>query len=745
MFFDFSALYAADNAIYYVNQGLEFYQAKDYESALYAFARAEEFAPEDFRILYNQACTLLKSGQKNEAISLFRKTAFAKDQNIAFESLMSLGNIAVDQALAILEQQSQRQLQRQLSQQLLEQQLPNRNQPDQPDQQQSSDQQLQIALDSVLLPTSLQRRVLEELTTAEKEFSEAMSLLKERKKTEKFKTAKHNLEMVRLWKKQLLDSWKEKQWKRDLSLLSNLIEIENAQKKLRQNVLSIATVNDSPKKFQILYMGSKEQTQIRENVVELQKKLLENPKKLQELLRIDENELEQRIKKICEIVEEYALYSNSASKHLLRYDSESALQFQDAALEMLDSMHNQFRSYEQLVRTAEELQSKLCSEIELQSFEEEHEESPYFRREISRQARYVFRWTLLFVENAKTDVKTIENLSLIPYLAELNEIFEQPLSSNEEIEEMFETDAFREIQESDEELLFKSMKLAIDRGQKIESLLKYVLRNLERDVNRKLTIEQYKRISSYMTQVKMLLREILEPLDEKMEKEIDGTSEDMNNQDDFWKEPNEFRNFQQNEEPNNEENEKSGNSSDGDSSNGSDDTEKDANQSDDDKNQAADSQKDEALTQTSEKPPNDRDLQNVAQTGQREGDKTQAFTTKHDTSSSDWSDELKDQSQESETGENDEEKTTIALKERNDPKFSEQKALIDSLNERDRTAWEKMSASEKEIFIFQRKQGQEQAEALIRSVKRRQREANKFRNQIRLLLETSGNRNIKDW
>ncbi|MCL2305121.1 MAG: hypothetical protein FWC43_07230 [Planctomycetaceae bacterium] len=280
LLFPFASL-AADSAVYSVNQGLRFYLQGNYDAALLAFEEAGKLAPNDFRITYNQACTYLAAGRSEEAMEKFRASAFAPDRNLVYDSLLTLGNIAVDRASSYLSEPLEK------------------------------------------TASGNRKRFLVELLVAEKEFADAIGILPNRVE------AKDNLEAIRLWKNTLETRWKEgdrNHRAESLSLAEHLNRIEQSQQTICRKTAAETERTDSPKKFQTLYLLAKEQADLIPEIEVFWKKFQA------EYLAPDRTRFEELNRHIA----------NSVGS-LKSYDGKSVLPFQSATLEILNAIQNDLR------------------------------------------------------------------------------------------------------------------------------------------------------------------------------------------------------------------------------------------------------------------------------------------------------------------------------------------------------------------------------------------------------------------
>ena len=334
---------------YSVNQGLRFYQQGDYGAAIVAFENAERLTPNDLRITYNQACTYLAAGRTGEAMEKFRRAAFAPDRSLVYDSLLSLGNIAVDRADSYLGER------------------PEKTTP------------------------GNRRRFLAELLVAEKEFADAIDIVPNRSE------AKENLEAIRLWKNALDSLWKENDLKNRLESLTAaeyLDRLAQSQQAIYRKTAAETKRGDSPKKFQSLYLTAGEQADLIPEIEFFWEKFQaeysspdrpgvpSDNREGMDQFSLDKTDFRR---------EEIVRYLFHSANELKTCDGKSALQFQSATLEMLDAIQNDLRDYPQLVQLAAERQGRLVNEADKPDSD---------AHELLWKQRLVYRGVQLFLRDA---------------------------------------------------------------------------------------------------------------------------------------------------------------------------------------------------------------------------------------------------------------------------------------------------------------------------------------------------------
>ena len=351
-----SCAFAADSS-YYVNQGISFFEIKDYDAALVAFEEAEKISPGNLRITFNQACALWGSKKTDEAIEKFRKTAFAKDRNLAADSLYNIANIYVGRAVSYLAE-------------------PPEN-----------------------TPQTQRERSFAELEIAEKEFADC--LLVDSTRTD----ARKSLESVRAWKSHIANVWanhdRNIKWNEN-SFAEYLTLLEKEQWTLRKQLQDELKEPNSPKKYQTFFLASKIQSRFADESSDLRKKIETTP--LENLFPksskyTTSGNMEKIVREMIPQTEKFAQNASDSSVKLGEYSVDSALKSQGKAIEALDCIQTMRKNYEMQVRDAADLQETLV----LQSRQTELDVPEHVWRQ-----RFVERLAAAFLEKAKNEAEKIE-------------------------------------------------------------------------------------------------------------------------------------------------------------------------------------------------------------------------------------------------------------------------------------------------------------------------------------------------
>ena len=219
---------AAQPAYDQVRQGIRKYEAKDYAAAARSFDDALATSPENMRIVYNQACVATARDQLDRAVELFQQAAIADDPQLASACRYNLGVIAARRARTTFGAK-----------------------PEESDEQKRTEG-------------------LEQLALAVAHYRDCLSL------DPAHGQARHNLELIRLWIKNMEQIWRQRdrQRRRDqMDLMAFLRYIDGEQRGLRSTNRSLARLPDSPKRRQAVRVTATAQRELAEEITPLQQKI----------------------------------------------------------------------------------------------------------------------------------------------------------------------------------------------------------------------------------------------------------------------------------------------------------------------------------------------------------------------------------------------------------------------------------------------------------------------------------------
>ncbi|MFQ5748155.1 MAG: tetratricopeptide repeat protein [Planctomycetota bacterium] len=220
---------AAQEPYELVGQGLEHFRDGEFEKAERAFADAQEAGKTpDLRVAYDLGCALLAKGDLDQARDSLLSAAAARDPSLAASARYNLGMLALEET------------------------------------------RRKIGPDPAAVEPADRQTVLGGLKEAALRFRSCLDI------HSGHPDARYNLEVVRLFQKQLLDLWKEKdkqkQYKEE-ELIPALVRVMKEQEGLRTASGLLGTIPDSPKRLQALREVSARQEELEEEIDPIKEKL----------------------------------------------------------------------------------------------------------------------------------------------------------------------------------------------------------------------------------------------------------------------------------------------------------------------------------------------------------------------------------------------------------------------------------------------------------------------------------------
>ena len=211
-----------------VRQGITHFQAKQYEQAAKAFAEADVARPDDPWIAFDRACAYAAQGDADKAVERFEQAALSRDHRLAGRSHYNLGVIAAEKARALFGEKPQ-------------------------------EASPEVRSEGLAL-----------LGRAVGHYRDCLDL------DENHTDARHNLELIRLWIKQMQALWQERdrqKQREEMNLLEFLQMLEAEQRALRAVARSIAGQPDSPQRRQALVTTESSQRELAEEIEPLKEKI----------------------------------------------------------------------------------------------------------------------------------------------------------------------------------------------------------------------------------------------------------------------------------------------------------------------------------------------------------------------------------------------------------------------------------------------------------------------------------------
>ena len=321
-----AAMGASRKAARQVSAGIRAHRAGRYDDAEKAFADAGKLSPEDARITFNRACALAAKGEAEQARALFQSTLLDRDVELRAATHYNLGGLAAQEAKSLFGEH-----------------------PEEAD-------------------ATARTEGLERMAAAVRHYRDCLRV------QPTHTTARHNLELLRLWIKQMQDVWarRDREQRRDeMNLVEFLEMLWSEQRALRATTKLLTAEADSPQQRRALAAAGQQQQLLLEEIAPLREKIfaeLDAPPGADPA----SEDLAAAREVLSQMVERVRSAMSRANSDLAVRDSTSALQAQAESLAGLDDLYLNLAPLEALVAKATLFQEPLVrhSKAQVESTEE---------------------------------------------------------------------------------------------------------------------------------------------------------------------------------------------------------------------------------------------------------------------------------------------------------------------------------------------------------------------------------------
>ncbi len=213
-----------------VKQGISHYRAQEFKKAVNAFAEADVAKPDNDLITFDRACAYAAQGDTEKATELYRTAALSRDTSLAVRCHYNLGGLSAEQARGVFGENPQDAL------------------------------------------PEVRTEGLQLLQTAVSHYRDCIELAPNHAE------ARHNLELIRLWIKQMEDLWRQRdreKQREEMNLLAFLQMLEAQERMLRATARSLAEQPDSPQRRQAFSATGSKQRELSEEIDPLKEKIAE--------------------------------------------------------------------------------------------------------------------------------------------------------------------------------------------------------------------------------------------------------------------------------------------------------------------------------------------------------------------------------------------------------------------------------------------------------------------------------------
>ncbi len=383
-----------------VAEGIRLFQSGDFEGAGRSFAEADVLLPDDAGIAFDRGCAFQARADWEKARDFYNRAALARDRGIAAAARYNLGTVDAASAGDVFGER------------------PEDASPEQ------------------------REEGLAFLESAIRHFRDCLEV------EPGHASARHNLEALRLWIKQMKALWEEKdrQKKRDeLDVLRFIEMIQGLQLEIRSAVKEIIDEPDSPRRREAVSVAESDQRKLREEIDYLKEKITEALKPAaspagQGPPQADEN-LEQALELLHGWNDEAGEKMIEAADLLAGGSPEDASDPQWEAFEALDRIYGALAPFEQILRKSIDVESGLVDRTVplVENRDGESENLPAERGEADLvdmggfQER-VTRWAGVFPFKADQAAQQAETMAAQPAPAQGGE--DPPKNMEEQIESL---------------------------------------------------------------------------------------------------------------------------------------------------------------------------------------------------------------------------------------------------------------------------------------------------------------------
>ncbi len=508
-----------DTAIRKVRQGLQHYRNNAFEEAETAFAEASEEAPENPVITFDKACAARAAGDVDQARSLFRKAAAAKDPRLSVKSHYNLGCLEADMARE------------------------------------------KLGEDPLAAVGEAREEAINLMLTSVRHYRDALRI------DAQHKGARHNLELIRLYIKHIQSQWAErdKQKARDeKNLLQFLKMIEDRETEIRATTRFLNDEADSVSKRKAIADLIDAQRTLQEELEPLKQKISQELQAPQQQTAPSStgqtdpaNEQNQQAEKLLHaLADEAGKQMIAAADALQSKDFEAAEQSETESLNQLNQVYMVVAPYPSLLQRAIQQQQSMVPQASDETVEtdgdsessgDENDTSDAGELEVgeheavaqAEQQSRISDWAQVLPLKAEQALPAMkQQLDAISQTAE-NAEPEQADGESEEgeapgdedqVELTEEQKAAKQQQEQMQEQLkqmeglVKSMELAVELGPEAEEH--------SRTAHQKLLSKDVSAAGPEQKETLRILKEIAEPLKQDPPPEQDQQNQDQNQQQD---------------------------------------------------------------------------------------------------------------------------------------------------------------------------------------------------------------------
>lgn len=443
-----------------VREGIEHFDAGQFDKASAAFDEARKIQPEDARVTFDAACAKAAAGDFNEAMQLFQQAAVTPDVELAARCHYNLGLLAMNRAKAALGDK------------------PDAAEPD------------------------AREKAREAAAAAISHWRDCLAMRPDHA------DARYNLELTDQWLDHIDRVWKEADRKKrfeKMSLFEMLQWFDKEQGGLRSHTRAMHGREPSPRYRLDLHQAAGRQRDLVEDVGPLKQKIVQQFNRPQpsqgtgqtpgavcttpgecggtagdEFAAMDSEQRERAAKLLSGLADQASESMQTAAEHLNEQSIGDAAAGQAQAIEQLDQINTVVTPYQDLVFREVDRQKKLVAGAvsDVPSVGAAGQPAERDLPEAAWQQRFVERWTPILVAKAKQGLKSLpppeaKSPASVPP-AEKSEPATKSGGKIPPVAEKTPADSQnidpQEVARRQRENLRKSMELAVELGPEVERL-----------------------------------------------------------------------------------------------------------------------------------------------------------------------------------------------------------------------------------------------------------------------------------
>ena len=316
------------NAVEKVRQGIRQFHGGDYDAAGKSFADADVSLPENRRIAFNRGCVHAAQGEPDKAAERLEEAALSTDPELAIRCYYNLGNVKAAKARAVFGEK--------------------------PEEADGARRQEGVQL----------------LMQAVRHYRDCLD------RDEKHADARHNMEVIRLWLKNVQALWRQRDRRKqrdEMDLMQFLAMLESRQRALRSACRVVAEEPDSPRSRQEVRAAQKDQEALAEEIEPLKEKIAEAFRPRQPpagmpgapgatAVQPQGADAEQAIQFLSEVADEAGKSMREAAGQLQKAKPAEAASSQAAAVERLNEIYTALAPLADLARKAHGVQEGLVGQ-----------------------------------------------------------------------------------------------------------------------------------------------------------------------------------------------------------------------------------------------------------------------------------------------------------------------------------------------------------------------------------------------